>query len=898
MIKNVFTALFIVIYSLSCVKKEFFIPKSLTLNYSLQPLTVTNSDYKFGWSVKNNNGSFQTHYQIQVSSNSDFNEHSVIYDSKKVESKQSQNIKPNFRLPNNAILFWRVKIWDDQKAESLWSNGFKFFTSPVWEAQWISTRTHKVSKKRKAMGTFQQKKFKNPQDSIAVYMKKDFIVHKQIKKAHLYITGLGYYDVKINNKKIGKQVLDPVFSDYQKKVYYKSFEVTDELKRGVNVINIILGNGFYNLYTQNLFMLDQSEWKAPHKLLFQLHILYDDKTVQKVVSDTSWRWGKGPIVFNSIMGGETFDDRRKVVIDKPVVLSEGPGGKLVPQLIPSMEVSKTYVPKSIRKLEENTYLVDFGENITGSIELSVPALKKGQIVKIFYNEALDSLGYLQKDYSKTHTKGRFQEDRFISNGKPSFFKNNFSYFGFRYVQIENFTKTLQKEDLKAKSIHTLLENKSEFTSSNHRINQLQSAVVRTLKNSIHGMPGEEPTREKMGWTFDAGMNTMEPYLYEFNAITAYEKYLEDLVDGQADNGHIPPIVPTNGWGFLEDNGQPILYDDPWWGAGTILYIMDELVSWTGDTSYYKNYYDHLKNTTDFIHSTADDKLIVNWSLGDWLDPENFKNGWGPGLTSVKLTATLGLYYMAKGTSRIALQLGKNEEGERYALLADKVKKAFKENVYNDNELNEEVSQTGHGLPLWLNIFEEKEKDSVFNNLKKAIFKLDKHIYSGFIGIKPIIESLSENGNKQLVFDMIMQEKSPGWLHMVENEFSTMGENLNKEGYGTGHHPFGANIGYWFYKYLLGIEPKENGFKKMRISPFLPLQLKNASGTINTLYGKISVELKRNSDTIEYNISIPFNTLAEFIPMGEVVKGLNETKNFNEESFTLTSGKHFIVSKIK
>ena len=881
----------------SCFNQEgSFKVSDLSLNHRSDTICVSTGQFSFGWQAEGATGTSQSHYHLQIANNADFDDKSFIYNSDKILSDQSQNVKPLIALPTSKLLYWRVKLWDNTGEESSWSKPMQFFTAPEWKAQWISTRSHEVSKVRRRMGTFEQKTFKNPEDSIAAYMRKDFSLDKEIDRAYVYLSGMGYYELKINGEQIGDQVMDPVFSDFQKTVYFNTLEVTKALKTGSNIIDVTLGNGFYNLYTQNLFMIDQSEWKAPHKLIFQLHIQFSDGSSDIITSDESWKWGMGPIAFNSLMGGETVDMRKKVTINSPVVISEGPGGDLTPQQIPPMKVNKKIQPRSIKELNENTYIVDFGENITGSVALKIPEGNSGHQIKIFYNEAVDSAGYLVKNYSKTHTKGRFQEDRIISGGDTFQFKNRFSYFGFRYAQIENYPGTLEETDIYARSIHTALPQESSFSSSNDRINQLDAAISRTLKNSIHGMPGEEPTREKMGWTLDAGLVTMESYLYYFNSISAYEKYLKDLVDAQEPGGHIAPIVPTNGWGFLEDDGKPILYDDPWWG-GTILYVMDELVNWTGDSSYYKENYEALRNYTDFVHSTADEDLIVHWSLGDWLDPENFKYGWGPGLTSIKLSSTLGLYYLASGTARIANHLGYDDAYVQYDELASDVKKSFLKNLYNTDELNDSLSQTGHALPLWVGAIPEDKEDSVYQNLVKAINNVDDHIYSGFIGIKPILDALAWNGDQQLAFDMIIQERSPGWLHMVESEYSTVGENLNAEGYGTGHHPFATNVGYWFYKYLLGFQTLESGWKSMKIAPFLPKQLDSIEGTLQLPYGEVSMKITRNEDQLEYDVSIPFNTEAEFIPYGKI-RDLSNDYSANESgNILLKAGTHTFTTTL-
>jgi len=869
-----------------------FVCTDLVLNTMSEGVCVDGNTYMFGWAVDNSIGVAQSAFQIQVSDQLSFKKDDLLFDTQKIDSTLSQNIRFTINLPQGEMCYWRVRIWDDMGNKSTWSDAYTFFTTPNWQAHWISTRAHTVSSERRAMPTFKQKGYTNPEDSCAVYMGTELLLQKNIESAHIYFVGLGYADLEINGTKISSHVLNPAFTDYQKRVSYNAYNVTEYLRKGENALQVTLGNGFYNLYTQNLFMIDQAQWKTPHKLLLQLHVNYSDGTEKVFETDKSWKWGKGPIVFNSLMGGETFDARNEVDLSKNVVLSEGPGGLLVPQQIPAMEVNQRISAKLVTCLSEKTFLVDFGENITGAVELNIPETTSGTNINIYYNEVLDKDGHLKKNHSTTHTRGRFQHDIYITDGKAGTFKNHFSYFGFRYVQIENYPDELFAEDIVATSIHNPMLNEGYFECSNQRVNQLQAAIKRTLRNSIHGMPGEEPTREKMGWTFDAGVNCMESYLYNYMTIAAYHKYLNDLVDAQEPGGHIPPIVPTNGWGFLDSKtGKPILYDDPWWG-GTILYVMDKLVQWTGDPFFYDEYYNGLKKYTEYVLATADEEYVVHWSLGDWLDPYFKQHGWGPGLTSIKLTSTLGLYDLLAGTARIARKIGKNEDAIIYADRAQKVKHAFVEKLYNE-ENYKPLSQTAHALPLWVDALDSAKSEMAYSRLKNAISKVDNHIYSGFIGVKPVLDALAQNGDKQMAFDMILQEESPGWLHMVSDEFSTMGENMNKEGYGTGHHPFGTNISYWFYQNILGIEPL-NGWPNFTVRPFLPEQLSYAKGAVDTPYGLCRVSIDTDGENLHYEIEVPFNTSCLFYPSGTLIER-NQYKLENGV-LLLQSGKHTFSTK--
>ncbi len=849
---------------------QTFRPTHLTIDY--RPAgshLVVEDTLRLGWAATGAKGVRQNTYRVQVARDSGFAEAELAFDTHEVPSGASQNVRLAPALPAGRKFYWRVRLRDDARATSAWSRAYAFFTAPEWRAPWIATRAHEVSDARPAMGTWGQVGRLNPQDSAAAYLARDLVLPTAPTSAHVYVTGLGYYVLHVNGARVGRQVLDPAFSDYQRSVYYSAYDVTDHLRAGGNRLGATLGNGFYNLYTHNLFQLDQSAWKGPHELRLELHLTYPDGRREVVGTDERWRWGHGPIAFNSIMGGETFDARRAVRYDSAVVVAAGPGGVMRPQVIPGMAVARRLSPKHVTRLDDSTQLLDFGENLTGVVALAIPAMAAGRVVRVEYNEVLDSLGRLDTAHSRSHTRGRFQEDRYISDGAPGRLHNSFSYFGFRYAQVTGYPRDIRPTDAEALDIHTALEGEGTFTSSSERLGQLQAAIARTLRNSIHGMPGEEPTREKMGWTLDAGLNTMEPYLYLFNAVAPFEKYLRDLGESaDTATGHIPPIVPTNGWGRLGPDGAPILYDDPWWG-GTTRYVVDELVRWTGDSTYYRDYYPALRGFTDFVRSRADSHLIVHYSLGDWLDPENWAGGWGPGLTSVEVTSTLGLYDLAASTARIGAALGHTREAVRYAALADSVVAGFAERLYNDTEINPTRSQTGHAVPLWLGAFDERPdlRDSAYARLLRAVDAADGHIYSGFIGIKPILETLADRGEGQRAVDMILEEGSPGWMQMVADEYSTMGENVNAEGYGTGHHPFGTNVGYWAYKHILGARPLANGWQTMLITPELPAQLTRAGGTVPTPYGAVAVAMERRGDGIHYRLTVPFNTEARFRPDG-------------------------------
>jgi alpha-L-rhamnosidase len=875
----------------------------LTCDYRSNPMGVDDVRPALGWQIiASRNNVYQSAYRILVASSPELlnGNKGDVWDSGKIVSSQSQGV----RCTGDTIIagqryFWKVKIWDEKGLDTDWSKpawwSSGLLNNKDWEGYWISNKFAEVSANRNNFTNWKSSGTPIVNDTAAIYMRKTFALDNSIKSATAYITGLGYYELYLNGNKIGEHVLDPVFSDYQKTVYYVTYDVTSNLKNGVNAIGVILGNGFYNSPTKDLFQFEKANWKTPPKLLFILNVEFKNGKKITIVSDSTWKWDIGEISYNSIRSGETIDHRRsqekwnltsfKDKQWKNVVVVPSPIGKLSAQTLPPMKVCANINPIKIFSPRAGTYVVDFGENITGWISLKAKGVR-GQKIQCWYNEALNKDSTLNITYSSGHTGKRFQRDDFILTGNGlEIFEPRFTYHGFRYVQLNGLTSLPSYDDIQAKSIHTALDTLGSFECSDAQINNLHLAVQRTLLNGIHGMPAEEPTREKVGWTWDAGV-TMESYLYNFNAITAYRKSLQDFIDAQEISGHIPPVVPTNGWGTLNAKGElheP--FDDPWWG-GAIFVIADKLFEFTGDTTILDHAFDALKAYVDFVASTSRDDLVY-WSLGDWLDlthgskfisnPELLPIGlqetiktdpgsryWGPGITPIEQTSTLYYYWMNHKVSGFARLLGKDSIGSEYARNAARIKTKFNK-VFLDKTTGwySENSQTIQALALFFDIPPTAIKHKVLARLQDAITSNKNHVNVGFIGVYPLLNFIPDASHMKKVYDVFSQRDSPGWLHMVENEKSTLGENLNSKGYGTGHHPFGGHVGSFLYKYLGGIrpDPTNAGWKKFIIDPFIAPDLSWLKSKTQSPYGQIISSWKKENGMIVFNISIPANTSA-------------------------------------
>lgn len=917
--KNKFTAhnfylkFFIVIFLIGyCqilqVYSQNILVKYLTCEYILNPLGVDKAQPLLGWQIQSDqSGMHQTSYQVLVASSRGILNKNTgdIWNSGKIASSQSQNIfYTGPLLRSGKYYYWKVKVWDEKSKPAAWSESAYWSVGLLkkddWQGKWISNKYSAVSSKRNYVDIWTNKVGYVSADTAAVYLRKTFQIQQKIKKATAYISGLGYYELYLNGRKTGNRVMDPAFTDYQRQVNYITYDLTAALKQGKNAIGVILGNGFYNSPTEDLFQMEKANWKTSPKLLFDLHIEYTNGQRAIISSDEAWKWSTGEIVYNSIRSGETIDHRKQqkdwntsLFNDsswKNAVSVPDPLGELKTQYIPPMRVNENIRPEKIFEPKKGVYIVDFGKNITGWVSLKVKG-KSGQKIQCWYNEALNKDSTLNKKYSSSHTGGRFQEEEFILNGEDEEdFEPRFTYHGFRYVQLDGLLEKPAPGNITAKSVHTSLDTIGYFACSNEKITHLQLAVQRTLLNCIHGIPGEEPTREKMGWTQDAS-NTMESYLYNFDAINTYKKSLQDFIDTQEPGGHIAAIVPTNGWSFLTSEGKSCYYDDPWWG-GTIIYIVDKLYEHTGDTATIAHAFDAMKRYVDYVSTTAKDDLVY-WSLGDWLDM-TFTSKKGPGLTPVVQTSTAGYYWMNERLAAFGKILGKNTIASHYSkkaqLIRDKFNVAF---LDRNTGWYKEGSQTAQALPLYLGLVPTEMISKVESKLIEAIEKNGDHVNTGFIGVLPFLNYLATNGYMLKVYKVFRQEESPGWLQMVANEKNTLSENLNQKGYGTGHHPFGAHIGSWLFKFLGGIrtDPAFPGFQKFIIAPqFIP-DINWVTTETHSLYGKIVSSWKRENGRISFHVVIPGNTSAElFLPMSSENRITANGKNLSELSSIKKLGK--------
>jgi alpha-L-rhamnosidase len=794
----------------------------------------------------------QTAYQILVASNKERLERDEgdLWDSGKVESDQSLHIayagKP---LTSRMQCFWKVRVWTPSllnpdprtltpsswSAPAYWTMGL--LEPGAWSAKWIGAPTDAMVEP-------------------APMFRKAFSVDRNIKSATLFISGLGYYEASLNGGKVGDHVLDPKFTRYDRRVLYVTHDVSPQVRRGDNVIGVMLGNGWYNYHTANAWDFDSAPWRARPKLLLQLELEFTDGTRRTVVSDESWRYATGPIRFDGMLNGDVYDARlERAGWDAPgyddsaweaARVAEAPKGALSAQMTQPIRVTGVLKPVRITQPKPGVFLYDLGQNIAGTARLAVTG-PAGAEVKLQYGELLHGDGTLNQGNINSFCKtGECQTERYTLKGEGTeVWTSRFMYHGFQYVQVTGFPGEPALENLEALVMHTDVDSVGSFECSNALLNRIQQATRWSYVNNLHGHPTDCPNREKNGWTGDAHL-AAETGLYNFDVPAMYTQWMLDFQDEQKPTGELPGIVPTGGWGYAWGNG-------PAWDSAYIL-IPWYLHQHHGDLRILARHYENMKRYVDYLTTRADNG-IVSIGLGDWCPAET--------VTPAKVTSTAYYYVDARIVARCAELLGRTDDAAKYTRLADSIRSAFNREFLDRNTKRyANGSQTALSCALYQGLVDPADREAVVAHLVAEVGRRNNHLDCGILGAKYLLHALSEHGRADLAYKVAAQTSFPSWGHWIEQGATTLWENWNGEG--THNHVMFGDVSAWFFNTLAGIrpDPAAPGFKRVIIKPAIVGDVTWVQCHHDSIHGRIVSNWKRDGASLTMEVTIPPNTTAE------------------------------------
>ena len=800
--------------------------------------------------------------------------------------------------------YWGVKVRDERGE---WSNisPVAFFETGMmeqenWKGCWITDGQENPTESWNNDPPDQDLKK-------APYYRKSFSIDRKVKSARAYIAVAGLYEFSINGNKIGDRCLDPMFTRFDRRTLYVTYDVTKNLQEGENVIGVLLGNGWYNLQSKAVWYFDRSPWRARPKFCMDLRINYEDgpEEVIRTGQEQGWKTSLSPVIFNSIYTGEHYDAR----LDQPGWNKPGfddsgwskpkntgaPSQNIVAQCLTPIRIKEEIPAKEIIQLDDHTYVFDFGRNISGVTKIKAKG-ERGTKVYLKHAELLDETGHadisnIDVHYRPIDNSDPFQTDIFILSGAgEETFMPRFNYKGFQYVEVisDNPIK-LTKESLVAYFMHSDVPEVGSIRASNPLIEKIWNACNVSYLSNLFGYPTDCPQREKNGWNGDSHINT-ETGLYNFDGITVYEKWMADFRDEQQSNGLIPAIIPTSGWGYHWGNG-------PDW-TSTIAIIPWTTYLFYGDSKLLEDCYDNIRRYVDYIDENWPTGL-VDWGLGDWLPVK--------AVTTREFTSTAYFFVDATILSKTAELLGKYEDYKKYKILSEKIKQ-----VFNQKYLDPKTGTYGQGYQTELSfalhwrLVPDSLREKVVENLGKQVIADDYHVNVGLQGTKTILNALSENGYADLAYKAATQDTYPSWGWWIVNGATTFHENWpleTKSDLSLNHIGFGE-INAWFYKALGGIFPDEEnpGFKNVILKPNFVKKLDRFEAKHEGPYGTIVSSWEKTENGIRYHVTIPPNSTATLYLRAEKVlengkelsknKYITNKKNRNQSSILqLQSGKY-------
>lgn len=730
-----------------------------------------------------------------------------------------------------------------------------------WDAQWISDASYHFTEKAVS-----------PKP---MTFRKQFHTEKKIASAKIYATAIGIYELALNGAKIGDQYLAPGFTSYKSNLQYQTYDITEMLGEQNTLLAVVGGGwavGSFVFTRKNRVSADRQA------LLMELHITYTDGTTELIRTDESWDVTEdGNYQMSDLYDGETYD--ATVELDK-ITWRKAAGETL--RIHPRLEAAygapvkahEHMTPISCKQIADEL-IYDFGQNFAGVVQLKIKG-QAGQKIVVKHAEICNPDGTLNVAFLRT-AKGCAT---YICKDGEQEYSPRLTYMGFRYIGITGIDK--QDVEVSALALYSDMERTGEFNCSNEQLNRLQENILWSSKSNFMDIPTDCPQRdERMGWTGDIAVFSATA-CFDFDMSRFLEKWLRDVRVEQLPTGGIPNTVPAQGYGFPAT--MPTMAMD-FWGDACVLVPWAEYMA-RGDKQILESCYPMMRKYVKAckfwagLLSVGKHRYIWHTPsvlhFGDWVAPDVPKmSQWQ---SRSKWTATASLRNTSSIVAQIAKILGQEKEAREYQELSDHVADAYKAVFTDGNGKLKEEFQSAYVLPLYFQMFKEKEKEHAVENLVQLVEKSDYCIGTGFPGTPYILFALADNGREDIAYKMLLNQKCPSWLYEVKMGATTIWERwdgLDENGVcpigddGTdlmisyNHYASGA-VGDFLYRRIAGIEALAAGYQKFRIAPVPGGGLTCARGSVNTPYGRIVSEWTIENHTFSINVEVPMGTYCELL----------------------------------
>lgn len=848
----------------------------LRTEYRVNPIGITEKHPRFSWKLESGErDTIQQSYHIVVTA-----DEKIVWETK-AESEESVLISyAGEELRDETLYQVSVAATDNHGNTAV---GEMSFETGILEPETFQAKmiTHDFPEEETACPIFSR----------------TFSAKGNVKKARIYATGRGVYEAYLNGERIGEDRMTPGWTSYHHRLQYQVYDITEMLRKE-NEIEIMVGNGWYKGIFG--FMLMPNIYGDRVGAFAEIHLEYEDGSREVICTDESWNVRTGAVRYSEIYMGETIDTtigeaqnrEQSGIRTGSVSVMEFDKSTLTAQENEPVRITERVLAKKLIVTPKGEKLVDFGQNLTGLVELKVHG-RKGQKIVIRHAEVLDKDGNFYPDTLRQAKS----EDTYICNGEEQVFLPHFTFHGFRYISVEGMDD-MRLDQFTACVMHSDMEKSGDFQCSNPKVNQLQSNIAWGQRSNFLDIPTDCPQRdERLGWTGDAQIFS---WTASFNRNTAlfFRKWMRDVaVESSLEKG-VPHVVPDILGQYSSSAWSDVAVIVPWVVYQTY-----------GDKGILEENWKCMHEWVDYIKSQcgANGLWQTGFQYGDWLALDKEESADRTGATDKYMIANAYYLYVTDLVRQTAEVLGFAEEAEKYQKLYDTTLEAFRQEYYTSTGRIVSETQTGAILSLYFNLAREKDRERILQILKTNIENHKNHLATGFVGTPYLCHTLSENGEHELAATVFMKEDYPSWLYAVNMGATTIWERWNSimpdgsfdvSGMNSLNHYAYGSIGDWMYRKVAGVSQLKPGYKKFKVQPMFVKGIEEAGVTFESIYGQIESKWSCKDGKICGYVKVPVNTTAEIhLPEKEEVltvgSGVYEyeyetTTNLTYERFSMDS----------
>ena len=804
--------------------------------YRENPIGLTEKAPRFSWKIESDEkDTVQTSYEIKVTDENG----KLVWDSGKKISDQSVLISyEGEALAGETFYSVEVTVADNhgnvESVEGSFETGI--FNQTEFKAQMITSD------------------FSEDETACPIFGK-TFAIDKKVKKARLYATAHGVYEVTLNGQTVGDYRMAPGWTSYHNRLQYQIYDVTEQLAEE-NEIAITVGNGWYKGILG--FYCQPNQYGTQVGAFAELHVEYEDGSKEVIATDETWSVKTGEIRYSEIYMGETIDTDAPEITEGNVVVKDFDKAVLTAQENEPVRITEKIVGKELIVTPKGEKLVDFGQIVTGVVEAHVKG-EKGQKIVLRHAEVLDKDGNF---YPETLRQAK-SIDTFICNGEEQIFRPHFTFHGFRYICVEGMEEFTADQFI-ACVTHSDMEKTGDFHCSNKKVNQLQSNITWSQRDNFLDIPTDCPQRdERLGWTGDAQVFS---WTAAFNRNTAlfYKKWMRDVAAESSLEKGVPHVVPDILDSYSSSAWSDVAVIVPW-----VVYQI------YGDKGILEENWKCMHEWVDYIKNNCGENGLwqSGFQYGDWLALDKEESADRTGATDKYMIANAYYLYVTELVKKTAEVLGKDEEAKKYAELYETTLDAFRREYYTETGRIVSETQTGAIISLYFNLAREKDRKRILNTLLTNIGNHKNHLATGFVGTPYICHTLSENGAHEMAATLFMKEDYPSWLYAVNMGATTIWERWNsikpdgtfdESGMNSLNHYAYGSVGDWMYRKVAGLSQLEPGYKRFQVKPMFVKGIEEWGTEFESVYGKIVANTSCKAGKIHVHVEVPANTTAVIV----------------------------------